>query len=51
LVFETKRENNKRLETGKGDYMNFTTFICLETITMILTVVAVTAIALYRPPR
>ena len=31
--------------------MNFTTFICLETITMILTVVAVTAIALYRPPR
>jgi hypothetical protein len=51
LVFGTRPENNKRLERGTGDYMNFTTFICLETIAMILTVIAVTAIALYRPPR
>ena len=31
--------------------MNFTTFICLEGITTILTVIAITAIVLYKPPR
>ena len=44
LVFGTLRENNKRLERGKGDYMNLSTLICMETATALLTTIAVVAI-------
>jgi hypothetical protein len=45
------RENNKRLERGKGDYMNLSTLICLEIVTALLTIIAVVAIIFGEPQR
>ena len=44
LVFQTPHENNKRLEREKGDYMNLSTLICVETATALVTTIAIVAI-------
>jgi hypothetical protein len=44
LVFGELRENNKRLERGKGNYMNLSTFISSETIIVLVTFITLVAI-------
>jgi hypothetical protein len=44
LVFGDLCKNNKRLERGKGKYMNLSTLICLELINASLTLIALLAI-------